>query len=64
MSNNDNLDVNRKNREDYEQLMQESSTKLDDYWEKDNIFVKILMVVLLIAIIIGSLIVLVPYFAG
>ena len=34
------LDINRKNREGYEQLMKESSTQLDGYWDINNPFVK------------------------
>lgn len=56
------LDVNRKNREDYERLMDESSTKLDDYWDKNNLFVRILLIGLLIVIAIGSIITFISYF--
>ena len=51
--NGDELDVNRKNREDYEQLMKDSSTNLDGYWDKSNPFVRILLLVLGIIIICG-----------
>ena len=37
------LEVNRKNREDYEQLMKESSTNLDGFWDSNNIFVKLIL---------------------
>ena len=30
------LDINRKNREGYEQLMKESATQLDGYWDINN----------------------------
>ena len=52
------LDINRKNREGYEQLMKESSTKLDGYWDSNDPFIKILLIGLLIFIAIGSIIVL------
>ena len=47
------LDVNRKNRENYEKLMEASSTKTDDYWDRDNIFIKIVLGILGIIIVIG-----------
>lgn len=47
------LDINRQNREDYENLMKESSTNLDGYWDKNNIFVKLLLLVLGVIIIAG-----------
>ena len=52
------LDVNRRNREGYEQLMRESTTKLDGYWDVNNQFVKVLLIGLLIFIVVGSIIVL------
>jgi len=48
------LQFNKKNREDYEQLMKDSSTKLDGYWDKNNIFVRLLLLILLVIIIVGS----------
>jgi len=58
MSRNDNLknteiDVNKKNRENYEKLMTDSSTNLDGYWDKNNIFVKLLLLVLGLVIVVG-----------
>lgn len=67
MDNNSNkkeLEFNKRNREDYEQLMDESSTKLDGYWDKNNIFVKIVLFGLLIFIIVGSIIVFLSYFGA
>lgn len=58
------LDFNRRNREDYEQLMDESSTKLDGYWDKDNLFVKILLLGLFIIIVVGTIVVFGAYFGG
>lgn len=49
------LDVNKKNREEYEKLMDESKSKLDSYYDKDNIFIKILLVVLFIIIVLGCI---------
>ena len=56
------LDINRKNREGYEQLMKESSTQLDGYWDINNPFVKALLVGLLVVIAIGSIIIFGSYF--
>lgn len=56
------LDINRKNREGYEQLMKESSTQLDGYWDINNPFVKALLIGLLVVIAIGSIIIFGSYF--
>ena len=47
------LEFNKKNREDFENLMQESSTQLDGYWDKNNPFVKLILLVLFGIIIAG-----------
>ena len=49
------LEFNKKNREDFEQLMKDSSTNLDGYWDSKNIFVRILLLILLVIIVIGSI---------
>ena len=49
------LDFNKKNREDYENLMADSSSKLDGYWDKKNPFVIIVLVILLAIIVVGSI---------
>lgn len=56
------LDINRKNREGYEQLMKESSTQLDGYWDINNPFVKAVLIGLLVIIAIGSIIIFGSYF--
>ena len=56
------LDINRKNREGYEQLMKESSTQLDGYWDINNPFVKVVLIGLLVIIAIGSIIIFGSYF--
>ena len=48
------LDINKKNRENYENLMQDSSTNLDGYWDKNNAFVKLILLILGIVIIVGA----------
>jgi len=47
------LEFNKKNREDYEQLMKDSSTNLDDYYDKKNPIVQILLLVIGVFILIG-----------
>ena len=42
-TNNQELEFNKNKREDYEQLMRESSTKTDGYWDKNNPIVKIIL---------------------
>lgn len=51
---NDELEVNKKNREDFETLMQESSTKKDAYWDSNNPAVKIVLLIIGTIIIVGS----------
>ena len=53
--NNDNneLEVNKQKREEFEQLMKDSSTKTEDYWDKNNLFVRLLLLVLGIIIVLG-----------
>ena len=47
------VDINKKNREDYEQLMKESSVNLDGYYDKKNPFVRILLLLLGVVIVGG-----------
>ena len=53
-TNNQELEFNKNKREDYEQLMRESSTKTEGYWDKNNPIVKIILFVLFIIIVIGA----------
>ena len=53
-TNNQELEFNKNKREDYEQLMRESSTKADGYWDRNNPIVKIILFVLFIIIVIGA----------
>ena len=55
------LEFNRRNREDFEKLMDESSTQLDGYWDKNNLFVKLLLIGLFLVIVVGSIIVIMSY---
>lgn len=53
-TNNQELEFNKNKREGYEQLMKESSTKTDGYWDKNNPIVKIILLVLFVVIVIGA----------
>ena len=48
------LDVNKKNREDFEELMKESSTKKDMYWDSNNPAVRIVLLIVGAIILVGS----------
>ena len=56
------LEVNKKNREDYEKLMKESSTNLDEFWDSKNILVKLILLFLLSVIVVGSVMIFVTYY--
>lgn len=53
-TNNQELEFNKNKREGYEQLMRESSTNTDGYWDKNNPIVKIILLVLFVVIVIGA----------
>ena len=46
-------EVNKKNREEYETLMEKSSTQLNDYYDKKNPFVILLLLGLGVIIVLG-----------
>ena len=50
---NQELEVNKQKREEFEQLMKDSSTKTEDYWDKNNLFVRLILLVLGIVIVLG-----------
>lgn len=50
---NQELEINRQKREDYENLMKNSSTQLDGYWDSNNAFVKLVLIILGLIIIAG-----------
>ena len=56
------LDVNKEKREEYEQLMKDSSPQLDGYWDKNNAFVKVLLLALGVIIILGVIYYAIAYF--
>ena len=47
------LEVNRSNREEYEDLMRKSQSSSDMYFDKNNIIIKIILFILFIAIVAG-----------
>ncbi len=53
VNNNQELEINRKNRVEYEELMKDSETKLDMYYDKNNVFVKLLLLGLFVFIVLG-----------
>ena len=55
------LEVNKEKREEYEQLMKDSQTNLDGYWDKNNSFVKLLLLILGVIIILGVIYYFVAY---
>ncbi len=56
--NSNDLEVNRKNSEQFESLMRDASVNLDFYWDKNNIVVKLILLGLGLFIIVGVIIVL------
>lgn len=48
------LEFNKNKREGYEQLMKDSSSNLDGYWDRKNPFVVILLLILFIIIVVGA----------
>ena len=57
------LEVNKEKREEYENLMKDSSTQLDGYWDSKNPFVILLLLVLGVIVILGVIYYGVAYFA-
>lgn len=49
------LDVNKKNSEEFERLMDNAANKHDSYWDKGNPVVKVILWLLLIFIVLGTL---------
>lgn len=61
-NNNQELEINRKNREDYENLMKNSSTQLDGYWDSNSFFVRFILAALGLIIICGVAYYVLTYF--
>ena len=58
------LEFNKRNREDYENLMQDSSTNLDGYWDKNNPAVRTLLLILGGIIVFGVSYYLIAFFTS
>lgn len=56
------LEVNRKNREDFENLMEESSINKDGYWDKNNPVVRFVLILIGVAVLAGSAYYITMYF--
>lgn len=50
-----NLDVNKRNQDTFNELMDNASYKTDAYWDMNNPVVKILLIILFIIIVAGVL---------
>lgn len=48
------LEFNKNKRENFEKLMEDSSTDKDVYWDKNNPFVKLILLVLAVIIVVGA----------
>ena len=48
------VEVNKKNAEEYEQLMKESSSNKDIYYDKNNPVIKLILLVLFVIIVLGA----------
>ena len=59
---NDNKDVNQKNIDEFNKVMENAKIKTDGYFDRNNPIVKIILVILLIISIIGSLYYIIPWF--
>lgn len=57
----DEVEINKKHREDYENLMRESSSKKDMYWDSNSPFVKTLLLIIGLIILGGSLYFIIKY---
>ena len=56
--------VNRKNKEEFENIMDNASKKLDSYWDKNNIFIKIITYIIWTFAILGVLYYLILWFSN
>lgn len=52
-----NVELNKINTEYFNNLMQDSKTKKDTYYDKDNAFVRLILIILGIIIIFGTIII-------
>lgn len=61
---NEELEFNQQNREEYENLMKEASPKVDQYWDSNNVFVRVFFYLLGVGIIAGVIYYLLIYIEG
>ena len=47
--------VNKKNEEEFQEIMENASKKYDNYWDRDNMIIKTILYILFGISIIGSL---------
>ena len=59
---NSQVEINKKNKDDFENLMKESSINKDGYWDKKNPIVKFILTILGLAIIAGAIYYITIYF--
>lgn len=57
-----NLEVNKRNKDTFNNLMDNASYKTDDYWDLNNPVVKIILLVLFIIIVCGLLYYIIGWF--
>ena len=63
MNNKDELEFNKNNRELTEKIMDDASSKNDDYWDNNNIFVRNILFLLFAVIVAGSYFIIASYFS-
>lgn len=56
--------VNRKNKEEFQNIMDNASRNLDGYWDKNNIFIKLITYIIWTFAILGVLYYLVLWFSN
>lgn len=60
-NNKEELEFNKKNREDFEDLMEKSSVNKDGYWDSNNPFVKLTLIIIGLVIVAGALYYIITY---
>lgn len=60
---NNELEINKQKREEFENLMKDSSTQTEGYWDKNNLFVRLVLLILGIIIVLGVVYYALAYFS-
>lgn len=60
---NNELEINKQKREEFENLMKDSSTQIEGYWDKNNLFVRLVLLILGIIIVLGVVYYALAYFS-